>query len=94
MLARMNPLVECWYFTDLPTARAASGVDLMQAWQTQNTRKDASGKAFSDPQSALQEALRCADPADRILVFGSFYTVGGVLQQGLPRLSGAHVASS
>jgi dihydrofolate synthase/folylpolyglutamate synthase len=94
MLARMNPLVECWYFTDLPTARAAAGTDLMQAWETQNTRKDASGKAFSDPQSALQEALRCADPADRILVFGSFYTVGGVLQQGLPRLSGAHLASS
>ncbi len=27
-----------------------------------------------------------ADPADRIVVFGSFLTVGGVLQDGLPRL--------
>ncbi len=94
MLGRMNPLVECWYFTDLPTARAASGVDLMQAWQAQNTRKDVSAQAFSDPQSALQEALGRADPTDRILVFGSFYTVGGVLQQGIPRLYGAHLASS
>jgi dihydrofolate synthase/folylpolyglutamate synthase len=94
MLARMNPLVECWYFTDLPTPRAALGVDLMQSWTVQNPRKDVSASAFSSPQLALQEALRCADPTDRILVFGSFYTVGGVLQQGLPRLSGAHLASS
>jgi magnesium-protoporphyrin O-methyltransferase len=43
---------------------------------------------------ALQAALASANPTDRILVFGSFYTVGGVLQQGLPRLSGAHLASS
>ena len=38
---------------------------------------------FSDPSLALAQALRNADPADRILVFGSFFTVGGVLQQGL-----------
>ena len=94
MLARMNPLVECWYFTDLPTARAASGADLMGRWTAQNLRKDVSAQSFSCPHAALQEALRCADPADRILVFGSFYTVGGVLQQGLPRLYGAHLASS
>ena len=94
MLARMNPLVECWYFTDLPTPRAASGADLLQRWQAHNVREEARAKAFASPQSALQEALSCADPADRILVFGSFYTVGGVLQQGIPRLSGAHLASS
>jgi dihydrofolate synthase/folylpolyglutamate synthase len=34
-----------------------------------------------------------ADPADRIVVFGSFFTVGGVLQDGVPRLSAKHVAS-
>ena len=31
-----------------------------------------------------------ADPADRIVVFGSFHTVGGVLKNGVPRLSGKH----
>jgi dihydrofolate synthase/folylpolyglutamate synthase len=94
MLARMNPLVECWYFTDLPTPRAAAGADLMGRWQAQNTRKDASANAYFSPQLALQAALASANPTDRILVFGSFYTVGGVLQQGLPRLSGAHLAPS
>ena len=94
MLARMNPLVECWYFTDLPTPRAAAGAALMAQWQAQNQRKDAAAQAFASPLAALQAALASANPADRILVFGSFYTVGGVLQQGLPRLHGAHLNSS
>jgi dihydrofolate synthase/folylpolyglutamate synthase len=33
MLARMDPLVDRWYFTDLPTPRAASGAALQAAWQ-------------------------------------------------------------
>ena len=33
-----------------------------------------------------------ADPADRILIFGSFLTVGGVLRPGLPRLAAKHAA--
>jgi dihydrofolate synthase/folylpolyglutamate synthase len=48
-------------------------------------------EACTDPVAALHKALAGADPADRILVFGSFYTVGGVLQQGLPRLGAAHL---
>jgi dihydrofolate synthase/folylpolyglutamate synthase len=43
------------------------------------------------PVAALHQALAGADPADRILVFGSFYTVGGVVQQGIPRLGAAHL---
>jgi len=31
-----------------------------------------------------------ADPTDRIIVFGSFLTVGGVLKHGLPRLGSSH----
>ena len=38
------------------------------------------------PTQALRAAAAAADPADRIVVFGSFYTVGGVLQDGIPRL--------
>ena len=94
MLARMNPLVECWYFTDLPTPRAAAATQLKQSWQAQNHRTDVAAHTYSSPQMALQAAIAQADPADRILVFGSFYTVGGVLQQGLPRLHGAHLAPS
>jgi dihydrofolate synthase/folylpolyglutamate synthase len=93
MLERVNPLIDRWYFTDLPTARAAKGSALQARWQAQNTRKDASGAAFADPMQALQAAIAAADPADRIVVFGSFYTVGGVLQQGIPRLHAKHLNS-
>jgi dihydrofolate synthase/folylpolyglutamate synthase len=44
------------------------------------------------PSAALSAALAAADPADRILVFGSFLTVGGVLKEGLPRLGAMHTA--
>jgi dihydrofolate synthase/folylpolyglutamate synthase len=93
MLSRVNPLMDRWYFTDLPTARAARSADLALQWQTQNTRKDARAAAFSDPVQALQAAIAAADPADRIVVFGSFYTVGGVLAQGVPRLLAKHLNS-
>jgi dihydrofolate synthase/folylpolyglutamate synthase len=91
MLARLGPLIDRWYCTDLPTPRAASGAALKAAWEAQNTRKDASATAFPSPSDALQAAVDAADPTDRIVVFGSFYTVGGVLQQGVPRLQARHL---
>jgi len=93
MLARMNPLVDRWYFTDLPLPRAASAAQLQQAWQAQNTRKDVASSVHADPLAALQAAVAAADPADRIIVFGSFYTVGGVLKDGVPRLQAKHLTS-
>ncbi|WP_138514680.1 bifunctional tetrahydrofolate synthase/dihydrofolate synthase [Rhodoferax bucti] len=91
MLAKVGPMIDRWYFTDLPSPRAASGVSLQAQWQAQNTRKDASATAHADPMQALEAAIAAADPADRIVVFGSFYTVGGVLQQGTPRLQAKHL---
>jgi dihydrofolate synthase/folylpolyglutamate synthase len=93
MLTRVNPLIDRWYFTDLPTPRAATGLHLQGQWQSQNTRKDASASAFSNPVQALQAAIAQADPADRIVVFGSFYTVGAILQEGVPRLLAKHLNS-
>ncbi|HEX4510739.1 MAG TPA: bifunctional folylpolyglutamate synthase/dihydrofolate synthase, partial [Burkholderiaceae bacterium] len=46
------------------------------------------------PTAALSCALSAADPADRIVVFGSFYTVGGVLKDGAPRLQARHVGGT
>ncbi|HQS01295.1 MULTISPECIES: bifunctional tetrahydrofolate synthase/dihydrofolate synthase [unclassified Polaromonas] len=92
MLKRVGPLVDRWYFTDLPTARAAKADDLLATWQALNTRQDARASVYADPVQALQAAVAAADPADRIVVFGSFYTVGGVLKDGLPRLFAPHAA--
>jgi len=91
MLVKVNPLIDRWYFTDLPTPRAESAAGLSSKWQAQNIRKDATGSAYPDPQQALQAAIDAADPADRIVVFGSFYTVGGILKDGLPRLHAKHM---
>jgi dihydrofolate synthase/folylpolyglutamate synthase len=91
MLARINPLIDRWYFTDLPSPRAASGATLQERWAAQNTRKEATASAWPDPMAALQAAMSSADPTDRIVVFGSFYTVGGVLTHGVPRLQAKHL---
>ena len=93
MLTKLLPLLDRWYFTDLPLPRAAKAKDLMAQWQALNTRKDTQAAAFADPMGALQAAIAAADPADRIVVFGSFHTVGGVLAQGIPRLLAKHLNS-
>ena len=91
MLAKVNPLIDRWYFTALPTARADSAEGLLAKWQASNPRKEASATTYTDPQLALQAAIEAADPADRIVVFGSFYTVGGILKDGTPRLLAKHM---
>ena len=91
MLQKVNPMVDKWYFTDLPLPRAAKAADLQLAWQAQNTRTDTASSTHVDPLMALQAAIDAADPADRIVVFGSFYTVGGVLKDGTPRLQAKHL---
>lgn len=91
ILARIGPLVDRWYFCDLPTPRAARAADLAERWRAQNTRKDASESTHPSPQAALDAAVAAADPADRIVVFGSFFTVGGVLEHGTPRLQAKHL---
>ena len=92
MLQRMDPLVDRWYFTDLPTPRAASGAALQAAWQAVTKRTDAVSAVFSTPLAALHAAAAKAQAADRIVVFGSFYTVGGVLEHGTPRLQAGAAA--
>jgi len=93
MLQRIAPLADRWYFCDLPTARAASAVDLAARWQALGLRPEAQVSTHPGPQDALAAATAAADPADRIVVFGSFYTVGGVLEGGTPRLQAPHLRS-
>jgi dihydrofolate synthase / folylpolyglutamate synthase len=93
MLKKMGPLVDRWYFTDLPTPRADTAAGLQAKWQAQETRRDVAASTHTGPMEALRAAVEAADPADRIVVFGSFYTVGGVLEHGLPRLQAKHLGT-
>ena len=97
ILCRIAPIVDHWHFCDLPTPRAASAHDLLTMHEA--LRRDGRCKGpqptdvscHASPAQALRAALGLADPADRIIVFGSFFTVGGVLEDGLPRLAAPHV---
>jgi dihydrofolate synthase / folylpolyglutamate synthase len=91
MFAKIAPLVDRWYFTDLPTPRAASAQELLQRWQALPARRDVPASTHATPQDALRAAVAAAEPADRILVFGSFFTVGGILQHGVPRFAARHL---
>jgi dihydrofolate synthase / folylpolyglutamate synthase len=93
MFAKMNPLVDRWYFSDLPTPRAETADGLQARWQAQAGRRNVPASTHASPEDALRAAVAAADPTDRILVFGSFYTVGGVLKDGVPRLHGKHLAA-
>ena len=97
MLARIAPLVDHWHLTDLPLPRASKAQDLAQALAgipgpRAGSPSQVAG-CHASPAEALRAAVAAADPADRIVVFGSFHTVGGVLQGGVPRLSAKHLAS-
>ena len=92
ILTHMAPLVDHWHFTDLPVARAAPASDLaaLHARLALKGPGPVTVATHADPRQALDAALGRADPADRIVVFGSFHTVGGVLKDGVPRLTGKH----
>ena len=93
LLARIAPLVDAWYCTDLPAARAARASALADSVRAlPRAPKNMVCSEHADPAAALDAALERADPADRILVFGSFLTVGGVLRRGLPQLPAPHMA--
>jgi dihydrofolate synthase / folylpolyglutamate synthase len=82
ILKRLAPLVDRWYFTDLPTTRAATAQELLTIHTAISTSRpdQAPPSCHANPDEAMGAAHLGANPADRILVFGSFYTVGGVLR--------------
>ena len=97
MLAKVAPLIDRWYFTNLATPRADTAAALQQklhaVQMVAGSRRDVTSTLHADPMQALQAAVAAADPADRIVVFGSFYTVGGVLINGTPRLHAKHLGA-
>lgn len=75
--------IDFWFCTDLPTPRAASAQVLSQTLEDLGVAvkkgDDGGIECFPDPANAYQNALSKAGDGDRIVVFGSFYTVAGVM---------------
>jgi dihydrofolate synthase/folylpolyglutamate synthase len=76
-------IVDFWFCTDLPTPRAAKAEVLAQKLESMGVRRkngaDGGIETFPNPASAYQKSLSQAGEGDRIVTFGSFYTVAGVM---------------
>jgi dihydrofolate synthase/folylpolyglutamate synthase len=77
VLACMAGLVDQWYLASLHAPRGAT------AQQLEVELDGADFHIFNDVTSAYQAALSEADPEDRVVVFGSFFTVAEVLSQAV-----------
>ncbi|MEO7496842.1 MAG: bifunctional tetrahydrofolate synthase/dihydrofolate synthase, partial [Massilia sp.] len=83
VIAPMAPFIDHWCVADLPSPRSASATDLaaqLAAMPAGDAKPgERSATAFADPAAAFANALSRAGENDRIVVFGSFYTVAGVM---------------
>lgn len=81
ILKLLQGQIDHWCLTELPTVRAANLSHLKQALYTAGYQDNDSHSCtyWTSPAQAYQYAIKHAKQGDRILVFGSFYTVAGVL---------------
>jgi dihydrofolate synthase/folylpolyglutamate synthase len=83
VLEHMAPLVDHWCVTALPSPRSADPTQLaalLEEKKPAGAKDDEfSVKTFADPAAAFADATSRAGQDDRIVVFGSFYTVAGVM---------------
>jgi dihydrofolate synthase/folylpolyglutamate synthase len=85
ILAHLADRIDHWYLTDLPLPRAASAQSLAAALTEAGVRaSDTAGaersiQCFATPADAYAAARSRATENDRIVVFGSFITVAGVM---------------
>jgi dihydrofolate synthase/folylpolyglutamate synthase len=77
VVAPLAPLVDRWYPASLHVARGATAAQLIEALAAAGA--PAPAQTFDDVRAAWAAARRDAGEADRIVVFGSFHTVGDIL---------------
>ncbi len=82
VIAQMKGKIDHWCVCDLPLPRAATSEQLAQELQIANVLEDKehSLQKFSTPEEAYAFAMSKAGENDRIVVFGSFLTVAGVMR--------------
>jgi len=83
VIAPMAGYVDHWCLADLPSPRAAPASELaamISALPPGDAKpEEHSVTTFPDPAQAFANAMSRAGENDRIVVFGSFYTVAGVM---------------
>lgn len=84
VLAKLAPRVDHWYCATLEGPRGSSGAelaDIVRGVLPENPDEPITVSSFDNPVQAFAKAREVASEDDRILVFGSFSTVGPVLQE-------------
>jgi dihydrofolate synthase/folylpolyglutamate synthase len=80
VIAAMSEHVDHWCLANLPSPRAASASELAAKVQiVQAEKPERTINIFDDPAAAYANAVSRAGENDRIVVFGSFLTVAGVM---------------
>ncbi|HAT30599.1 MAG TPA: bifunctional tetrahydrofolate synthase/dihydrofolate synthase [Janthinobacterium sp.] len=83
VIAPMAEHVDHWCIADLPSPRSADSADLAARLEAlphgEAKPGERSVSTFADPAQAFANAMSRAGENDRIVVFGSFYTVAGVM---------------
>jgi len=77
-LAALNGKVDRWHLAGLDVPRGAPAVALAAAVEAGKLGGDVA--CFASPQEAFASAAKLAGENDRILAFGSFYTVAAVMR--------------
>ncbi|HRE16794.1 MAG TPA: bifunctional tetrahydrofolate synthase/dihydrofolate synthase [Rhodocyclaceae bacterium] len=75
-LSALKGKVDCWYAASLPGPRGSSAAQLTDVIREQDLGGEVA--EFASADEAMRSALGSAGESDRILAFGSFYTVAGV----------------
>ncbi|MHB8454136.1 MAG: bifunctional tetrahydrofolate synthase/dihydrofolate synthase [Acidiferrobacterales bacterium] len=79
VLAALAGVIDRWYLASLVTERGASAQQLQAALRESGGQAPA--ELYGDVNEAFAAAMSRATAADRIIVFGSFHTVGAILRQ-------------
>jgi dihydrofolate synthase/folylpolyglutamate synthase len=77
VISAVHGEIDAWYLADIHSARGAKAVTLQNILIKSDIKRPI--KMFDDVATALAAACIDADKNDRIIVFGSFYTVAGAM---------------
>jgi dihydrofolate synthase/folylpolyglutamate synthase len=77
VVGELGGVADRWYAATLHTARGATAAQLIDALRAAGVHAPATG--FDDVRQAYAAAMREAGEADRVVIFGSFHTVGDIL---------------
>lgn len=80
-LSQIQPIIDKWFVGGLDSPRSASAEVLQQSLESLDNK--VSVRAYAGITQAYQQAQQAALPGDRIVVFGSFYTVAEILPLAL-----------